>query len=88
MPTRGLWYTKQALNWSFNHTWKEQLENEDKLQQRLQQQKILKKVLKHSWKKENPILKENNMSDLNEQVVASHDATRCILANGLDIRNY
>ena len=34
MPTRGLWYTKQALSWSFNHTWDEQLVNEDKLQQR------------------------------------------------------
>lgn len=34
MPTRGLWYTKQALSWSFNHTWHEQLLNEDKLQQR------------------------------------------------------
>ncbi|HEX5150512.1 MAG TPA: enoyl-CoA hydratase-related protein [Parafilimonas sp.] len=34
MPTRGLWYTKQALSWSFNHTWDEQLMNEDKLQQR------------------------------------------------------
>jgi 2-(1,2-epoxy-1,2-dihydrophenyl)acetyl-CoA isomerase len=34
MPTRGLWFTKQALSWSFNHTWDEQLMNEDKLQQR------------------------------------------------------
>jgi len=34
MPTRGLWYTKQALSWSFSHTWHEQLMNEDKLQQR------------------------------------------------------
>jgi 2-(1,2-epoxy-1,2-dihydrophenyl)acetyl-CoA isomerase len=34
MPTRGLWFTKQALSWSFNHTWHEQLMNEDKLQQR------------------------------------------------------
>ena len=34
MPTRGLWFTKQALSWSFSHTWKEQLMNEDKLQQR------------------------------------------------------
>jgi 2-(1,2-epoxy-1,2-dihydrophenyl)acetyl-CoA isomerase len=34
MPTRGLWYTKQALSFSFSHTWREQLENEDKLQQR------------------------------------------------------
>jgi 2-(1,2-epoxy-1,2-dihydrophenyl)acetyl-CoA isomerase len=34
MPTRGLWFTKQALSWSFMHTWTEQLMNEDKLQQR------------------------------------------------------
>jgi len=34
MPTRGLWYTKQALSWSFSHTLHEQLMNEDKLQQR------------------------------------------------------
>jgi 2-(1,2-epoxy-1,2-dihydrophenyl)acetyl-CoA isomerase len=34
MPTRGLWFTKQALSWSFMHTWVEQLMNEDKLQQR------------------------------------------------------
>ena len=34
MPTRGLWFTKQALSWAFSHTWLEQLINEDKLQQR------------------------------------------------------
>lgn len=34
MPTRGLWFTKQALSWAFSHTWYEQLANEDKLQQR------------------------------------------------------
>lgn len=34
MPTRGLWFIKQALSWSFSHTWNEQLMNEDKLQQR------------------------------------------------------
>lgn len=34
MPTRGLWFTKQALSWAFSHTWFEQLANEDKLQQR------------------------------------------------------
>ncbi|MCU0394591.1 MAG: enoyl-CoA hydratase-related protein [Chitinophagaceae bacterium] len=34
MPTRGLGFTKTALRWSYNHTFKEQLENEDKLQQR------------------------------------------------------
>ncbi len=34
MPTRGLAFTKRALDWSFSHTFDEQLMNEDKLQQR------------------------------------------------------
>lgn len=34
MPTRGLAFTKRALEWSFSHTFDEQLMNEDKLQQR------------------------------------------------------
>lgn len=34
MPTKGLGYTKTALRWSHSHTFSEQLENEDKLQQR------------------------------------------------------
>lgn len=34
MPTKALGMTKLALRWSFAHTFKEQLENEDKLQQR------------------------------------------------------
>lgn len=34
MPTRGLTYTKKALQWAFSHTLDEQLMNEDKLQQR------------------------------------------------------
>lgn len=33
MPTRGLAYTKKALQWSSTHTIYEQLHNEDKLQQ-------------------------------------------------------
>lgn len=33
MATRGLAFTKKALNWSFSHTLNEQLFNEDKLQQ-------------------------------------------------------
>lgn len=32
MPTRGLAYTKQALNASFNHSWDQQLQTEDRLQ--------------------------------------------------------
>ncbi len=34
MPTKSLGYIKQALRWSINHTMDEQLQNEDKLQQR------------------------------------------------------
>jgi len=34
MPTKALGFIKTALRWSFAHTFKEQLENEDKLQQR------------------------------------------------------
>jgi 2-(1,2-epoxy-1,2-dihydrophenyl)acetyl-CoA isomerase len=34
MPTKGLGFTKTALRWSDSHTFKEQLENEDKLQRR------------------------------------------------------
>jgi 2-(1,2-epoxy-1,2-dihydrophenyl)acetyl-CoA isomerase len=34
MPTKGLGLTKLALRWSATHTFTEQLENEDKLQQR------------------------------------------------------
>lgn len=34
MPTRALALTKTALRWADSHTYKEQLENEDKLQQR------------------------------------------------------
>lgn len=37
LPTKGLGYTKTALRWSDSHTFKEQLENEDKLQQRAAQ---------------------------------------------------
>lgn len=34
MPTKGLAYTKQALNHSFVNSWEEQLQDEDILQQR------------------------------------------------------
>jgi len=33
MPTRGLWFTKQALNKTFNNSFKRQLKLEDELQQ-------------------------------------------------------
>lgn len=34
MPTKGLAYTKHALNYSFRNSWEEQLELEDKFQQK------------------------------------------------------
>lgn len=34
MPTKGLAYTKHALNQSFNNTWEQQLETEDSYQQK------------------------------------------------------
>jgi 2-(1,2-epoxy-1,2-dihydrophenyl)acetyl-CoA isomerase len=34
MPTKGLAYTKQALNHSFNNNWEEQLDLEDQFQQK------------------------------------------------------
>jgi enoyl-CoA hydratase/carnithine racemase len=33
MPTRGLWFTKRALNRTFNNSFKKQLQLEDELQQ-------------------------------------------------------
>ena len=33
MPTRGLWFTKNALNKTFNNSFKKQLKLEDELQQ-------------------------------------------------------
>jgi 2-(1,2-epoxy-1,2-dihydrophenyl)acetyl-CoA isomerase len=34
MPTKGLAYTKHVLNYSFNHSWEEQLQLEDQFQQK------------------------------------------------------
>ena len=34
MPTKGLAYTKHALNYSFRNSWEEQLELEDQFQQK------------------------------------------------------
>jgi 2-(1,2-epoxy-1,2-dihydrophenyl)acetyl-CoA isomerase len=57
MPTRGLWFTKQALSWSFNHTWKEQLMNEDKLQQRAAETKDFKEGVSAFMEKRQPVFK-------------------------------
>jgi 2-(1,2-epoxy-1,2-dihydrophenyl)acetyl-CoA isomerase len=57
MPTRGLWFTKQALSWSFNHTWKEQLMNEDKLQQRAAETKDFKEGVSAFLEKRKPTFK-------------------------------
>jgi len=55
MPTRGLWYTKQALSWAFSHTWHEQLMNEDKLQQRAAITKDFKEGVQSFLEKRNPV---------------------------------
>lgn len=55
MPTRGLWFTKQALTWSFSHTWKEQLMNEDKLQQRAADTEDFKEGVRAFLEKRKPL---------------------------------
>lgn len=57
MPTRGLWYTKQALSWSFSHTWNEQLINEDNLQQRAGETKDFKEGVDAFMQKRKPDFK-------------------------------
>ena len=54
MPTKALWYTKQALSWSFSHTWNEQLMNEDKLQQRAAETADFKEGVKAFLEKRKP----------------------------------
>ena len=54
MPTTALALTKQALYWSETHAFREQLENEDKLQQRAAATKDFKEGLKAFMEKRKP----------------------------------
>jgi 2-(1,2-epoxy-1,2-dihydrophenyl)acetyl-CoA isomerase len=60
MPTQGLAFTKKALNWSFSHTFHEQLMNEDKLQRRAADTKDFKEGVQAFLEKEPLFLKESN----------------------------
>jgi 2-(1,2-epoxy-1,2-dihydrophenyl)acetyl-CoA isomerase len=57
MPTRALFYTKKALNWSALHTLDEQLMNEDKLQQRAASTSDFKEGVQAFVEKRNPNFK-------------------------------
>lgn len=55
MPTRGLAFTKRALQWAFTHTLYEQLQNEDKLQQRAAQTDDFKEGVAAFLEKRKPV---------------------------------
>jgi 2-(1,2-epoxy-1,2-dihydrophenyl)acetyl-CoA isomerase len=55
MPTRGLAFTKRALQWAFTHTMYEQLQNEDKLQQRAAQTDDFKEGVAAFLEKRKPV---------------------------------
>jgi 2-(1,2-epoxy-1,2-dihydrophenyl)acetyl-CoA isomerase len=57
MPTQALALTKQALKWSATHSLLEQLQNEDKLQQKATQTKDFKEGLNAFLQKRNPDFK-------------------------------
>ena len=57
MPTKGLAFTKKALNWSFSHTLDEQLMNEDKLQQRAATTSDFKEGVNAFFEKRKPVFK-------------------------------
>ncbi len=55
MPTRGLAFTKKALDWSISHTLDEQLTNEDVLQQRAADTADFKEGAKAFLEKRTPV---------------------------------